>query len=55
MSNEATLKTIVAFDKMPSTPEKDRICRLYLDDEIGSFELYSLARDYLTKAQQEKK
>ena len=49
MSSEHSLKTVVAFDKLPSTPEKDEIKRQYLHDEIGAFEFYQKASAYIDK------
>jgi hypothetical protein len=49
MSSEAALTSVVAFDKLPSTPEKEEIKRQYLADEIGSYEFFCLADRYLEK------
>lgn len=43
------LDDVRAFDALPSTPEKDEIKRKYLEDEIGNFDFYHLARTYLAK------
>jgi len=48
--NEETLKTIQEFDeytKLHPTPESDLIRKMYLNDEISSFDFYSKCCDYL--------
>lgn len=48
--NEETLKTVVAFNQLPETDEIKEIKLRYLNDEIGSFEFFSLAKDCLEKS-----
>lgn len=52
MSPEA-LKTVVKFDKLPSTPEKDAIAKRYLNDEIGPLEFCMQAGRYIEKLEKE--
>ena len=49
--NEETLKTVVAFNKLPETEEIKEIKRQYLNDEISSLEFFSLARGCLEAEQ----
>lgn len=49
--NEQVLKTISAFQELPETAEKEEIKRKYLGDEIGAFDFYSLASEYLDKVE----
>jgi hypothetical protein len=51
--NEATLKIVLDFSKLPDTPEKLKINNAYLSDEIDSFDFVSKARRYLNNAKLE--
>jgi len=51
--NEETLKTIAAFDQLPETEEIKEIKKQYLNNEISSFEFFSLAKGCL-EAEREK-
>lgn len=55
MSSEHALKTVVAFNKMPKTPETEEIKRQYLVNEIGSYEFYEKASKYLKEQDSEVK
>lgn len=41
------LDDIRSFDALPSSTEKDEIKRQYLENEIGNFDFYQKARQYL--------
>lgn len=45
--NEQSLKTVVAFNKLPETDEIKEIKRQYLNDEISAYELVSIASRYV--------
>lgn len=45
------LKTISDFNDLPETKEIKEIKQKYLNDEIGTLEFYSLAREYLDKVE----
>jgi hypothetical protein len=48
--NKETLKIVSDFNALPDTPEKLKINNAYLNDEIGSFDFFSQAREYLAIA-----
>lgn len=45
--NEQALKTVVAFNNLPETPEIKEIRRKYMSDEISAFEFVGIAARYL--------
>jgi hypothetical protein len=53
MSSEQAIRDVAEYNKLPSTPEKDEIDRMILNDEIGHFDFYCKAREYLQKVKQD--
>ena len=53
MIDKRALKTVVEYNKLPKTKEKDEIDRQFLSDEIGHYEFFCLANSYLEKVKQE--
>lgn len=45
--NEQALKTVIAFNSLPENEEIKEVKRQYMNDEISSFELFSVASKYL--------
>ena len=45
--NEQIMKKVSEYNALPSTPEKKKINKAYLSDEIGSLEFFSKAFEYL--------
>jgi hypothetical protein len=43
------LKTVVAFEAMPSTEEKEAIRQKFLSSEISAYEFAKEAEEYLNK------
>ena len=51
MSSEKALSVVVRFDKLPETIEKAEISHKYLSNEIGNFEFFCLAEEYLYRVE----
>jgi hypothetical protein len=49
MSSREALSDIKEYDKLPKTEEKNRIDRMFIQDEISCFDFYCRARAYLKK------
>jgi len=47
--SKESVRAVVAFDRLPMTPEKKEIGRRYTSDAIGAVEFVGLAKAYVDK------
>jgi hypothetical protein len=45
--SEHVTKTVFAFDRLPTSPEKEALAKRYCSDEISLFEFVALAEELL--------